>query len=66
MKDIYDADYMHVKRVFEDFEIENLYVYHALYVQSNALWLPCSFYFRTRISMVNSLKKHKSKVKVID
>ena len=34
MKDITDADYMHVKRVCKDFEIKNLGKYHDLYPKS--------------------------------
>ena len=33
--DITDADYMHVKRVCEDFEIKNLGEYHYLYLKSD-------------------------------
>ena len=33
--DITDADYMHAKRVFEDFEIKNLAEYHYLYLKSD-------------------------------
>ena len=39
MEDITDADYMHRKRVYKDFEIKNLKEYHDLYVQSNILLL---------------------------
>ena len=39
MEDIADADYMHTKRVCEDFEIKNLGEYYDLYVQSGTLLL---------------------------
>ena len=37
MEDITDADYMHAKRVWEDFEIKILGEYHDLYLESNTL-----------------------------
>ena len=39
MEDIIDADYVHAKRVFKDFEIKNSREYHHLYVQSDTLLL---------------------------
>ena len=39
MKDITDADYVHAKRVYKDFEIKNLVKYLDLYVQSDTLLL---------------------------
>ena len=35
MEDITDANYMHAKRVCEDFEIRNLGEYHDLYLKGN-------------------------------
>ena len=37
MEDVTDADLMHTKRVFEDFEIKHLDEYHHLFVQSDTL-----------------------------
>ena len=39
MEDITDADYMHGKKVREDFEIKNLGEYHDLYFKSDTLLL---------------------------
>ena len=39
MEGITDTDYMHTKRVCNDFETKNLDEYHDLYVQSNTLLL---------------------------
>ena len=39
MEDITDADYVHAKRAFKDFEIKMLGEYDDLYVQSNTLLL---------------------------
>ena len=39
MEEITDADYMHVKRVYNDFEIKNLGEYHDLYLESETLLL---------------------------
>ena len=39
MDDITDADYVHAKRVWKDFETKNLGEYHDLYVQNNTLLL---------------------------
>ena len=39
MEDINNADYVHTKRVFQDFEIKYFGEYHDLYIQSNALLL---------------------------
>ena len=39
MEDITDADYMHVKRICNDFEIKNLGEYHDLYLKSDSLFL---------------------------
>ena len=39
MEDIMGVDYMHEKRVCEDFEIKNLGEYYDLYLKSNALLL---------------------------
>ena len=43
MEDITDADYTYVKRVCKDFEINKLWGYHDLYVQSENLLLPDVF-----------------------
>ena len=39
MEDITNADYAHAKRVFKDFEIENLGEIHDFYVRSNTFLL---------------------------
>ena len=39
MEDTTDAEFVHAKRVFKDFEIENLGEYHDFYVQSTTLML---------------------------
>ena len=39
MEDITDADCAHVKRVYKDFEINNLGEYHDLYAHSDTLLL---------------------------
>ena len=39
MEDFTDADYMHTKRVCEDFEIKNSREYHDLYLKSDTLLL---------------------------
>ena len=39
MKDITDGDYVHAKRVPNNFEIKNLGEHHDLYVQSDTLLL---------------------------
>ena len=39
MEDITDADYMHAKRVCEDFEIKNLGEYHDLYLKIDIVLL---------------------------
>ena len=39
MKDTAGADFIHVKRVFKDFEIKNLCEYHDLYLKSDTLLL---------------------------
>ena len=39
LEDISDADYEHVKKVWEAFEIKNLGEYHDLYVQCDTLLL---------------------------
>ena len=39
IKDITDVDYRHAKRVFKEFDINNLDEYHDLYVQSDKLLL---------------------------
>ena len=39
IEDITDADYMHGKRVFKDFEIKNIGKYSDLYLESDALLL---------------------------
>ena len=43
MEDITDANYVHTKRVFKDFEIKNIEEYHDLCVPSDALLLPDVF-----------------------
>ena len=39
MEDITDADYMHAKRIYKDFEMENLGKYHGLYLKGDILLL---------------------------
>ena len=39
MEDNTDANYIHVKRVCNDFEIKNLGKYHDLYLKSDTLLL---------------------------
>ena len=39
MEDIADADYLHAKRVWKDFEIKNLGEYHDLHVPNDNLLL---------------------------
>ena len=39
MEGITDADYVHAKRVWKDFQIKNLGEYHDLYVQNDTLLL---------------------------
>ena len=39
MEDITDEDFMHGKKVCQDFEIENLGEYHELYLKSDTLLL---------------------------
>ena len=39
MEDTTDVDYVHVKRIYKDFEIKNLGEYHDLYLRSNVLLL---------------------------
>ena len=39
MEDITDAEWMHAKRVFKDFEIKNLGGYHDLFLKSDTLLL---------------------------
>ena len=43
MKDITDADNMHAKIVFKNFQIENLDIYHDLYFKSNSFLLAYVF-----------------------
>ena len=43
MEDITDADYVHAKRVCNEFEIKHLREYHDLYVQRDTLWLAYVF-----------------------
>ena len=43
MEDITDADYMHAKRVCNDFEIKNSGKYHNLYLKSDTLHLADDF-----------------------
>ena len=38
-EDITDADYIHTKRVCQDFKIKNLGEYHDLYLKSDTLLL---------------------------
>ena len=37
MENITDIDYRHANRVFKEFKLKNLGVYHDLYVQSDTL-----------------------------
>ena len=39
MENITDIDYMHAKRVCEDFDTKNLRDFHDLYVQNDTLLL---------------------------
>ena len=39
MEDITNLDYMHAKRVSEDFEVKNLGEYYDLYLKTNTLFL---------------------------
>ena len=39
MEDITDADYVHAKRVYKDFEIKHLGEYYDFYAQSDTLLL---------------------------
>ena len=39
LEDITDKDYMHVKRVYRDFEIKNLGEYHHSYLRSEVILL---------------------------
>ena len=43
IKDVIDADHMHVKRVCKDFEIKNVGEYHDLYLKNNILLLADGF-----------------------
>ena len=43
MEDITDADYMHAKRVFKNFEIKNLGKHHDLYLKIDTLSLTYVF-----------------------
>ena len=43
MEDITDANYTLTKRVFKDFEMNNLEEYHDFYVQSDNILLPDVF-----------------------
>ena len=43
MGDITDADYKHAKRVYNEFNMNNLGDYHNLYVQSDTLLLADGF-----------------------
>ena len=51
IEDITDADYVHTKRVYKDFEIKLLGEYHDLYILSNTL----SLYLRTFKICVSNL-----------
>ena len=39
LENITDEDYMHAKKVFEEFKLKSLCEYHDLYVQSNTLYV---------------------------
>ena len=39
LEDITDEDYIHVQKVFEEFQLKSLGEYHDLYVQSDTLFL---------------------------
>ena len=43
MQNIKDADYMHAKRVCNDFEIKNMDKYHDLHLKSDKLLLVDAF-----------------------
>ena len=72
--DVTDADYMHAKRVSEDFEIKHLGEYHDLFLKSdtlenvirNLLIGPCKVSFRPRISLASSFKKYRCKISIIN
>ena len=36
---IVGKDYIHAKKVFEEFKLKNLFEYHDLYVQSDTLYV---------------------------
>ena len=71
MENITDADYMHVERVYKDFEIQHLGEYHDLYLKSDTLlfrklqknvfqnlsFRSCKISFSSWISIVGSFKK---------
>ena len=45
MEDITDSDYVHIKRVFQDFKIKNLEKYHDLYFKAISYYY--QMYLRT-------------------
>ena len=51
MEDITDEDYMHAKRAFKDFEIQNLGEYHDIYLKSDTLPLADVFENRRKICL---------------
>ena len=54
MEDITDADYVHTKRVCQDFQIKNLGEYHDLPVQSDILLLADVFEILKLCALINT------------
>lgn len=50
MESIADADYKHAKRVWEDFELQNLGQYHGLYEQV----IPCYLQTYSKVSEISA------------
>ena len=82
MECIKDADYMHAKRVCQDFEIKNVGQYHDSYLKSDTLLLADIFEnfkkmrlkiyqldpakFLSAPALANSFKKYWSKIRIIN